>query len=189
MLAAAGATVTFPEVIAGKLPLPKLRVMVSALLYDKLAKAATPFIAVTLVVPCRAAVPAFRVTVTTVLLSLVTRLPNESRSWTAGTGEKVTPAVAVAGGWVWITRLAVGDELTVNTELAALLRPLALAANCLFAPAASIRRFVNDTVPLPAPLPMSRLVVPWSGPVPAAKLTVTFKLAGKPTIELFPKAS
>ena len=74
-------------------------------------------------------------------------------------------------------------------ELVALLNPLALALNCLYVPAASISKSVKVTVPFPADVPMSRLVVPWSGPDPAASDKPTDKLLGNPTVELFPKAS
>ena len=78
---------------------------------------------------------------------------------------------------------------TVNTLLTALLRPLALAVNCLLVPAASIRRSLKLAVPLPAPVPMSMLVVPWSGPVPPVRLTVRVRLPGRPTVDKLPKAS
>ena len=65
-----------------------------------MAKVARPLEAVAVVAPCIAAVPALRVAVTTVLLSVVTALPKESWSWSTGAGEKALPAVAEAGGWV-----------------------------------------------------------------------------------------
>ena len=65
--------------------------------------------------------------------------------------------------------------LTVKVLLAAELMPLAEAVNCLFVPVTSISRLVNTAVPLPAPLPISAVVVPWSGPVPALKLIATMK--------------
>src|SRR5262245_39153959 len=96
-------------------------------------------------------------------------------------GEKLTPAVAEAGGWVRITRLATAAGLTLNVLLRALLRPLALALSCLLVPAASMRRSLKATTPLPALLPISRLVVPCNGPVPLLRLRVTLKLAANPT--------
>ena len=121
---------------------------------------ATPLEAVAVVVPCIDAVPAFRVAVTTVLLSLVTRLPNASRSWITGAGEKAVPAVADEGGCVWITRAEAVAGFTVKLLLAMLLRPLALAVNCLLLPAASIRKLLNVAVPFPLPVPISTLAVP-----------------------------
>ncbi len=61
-------------------------------------KVATPPLTVTPVVPCKLDEPRPRVAVTNVLLSVVTRLLNTSRSWMTGAGENATPAVAVAGG-------------------------------------------------------------------------------------------
>ncbi len=71
----------------------------------------------------------------------------------------------------------------------ALLKPLAAALSCLLVPVTSISNPLNAAVPLSPVVPMSRLVVPCSGPVPAAKLMVTLRLAGKPTTELLPNAS
>src|SRR5216684_7513281 len=99
-LAAAGLTVTLAEVTAVRPDAEKFRLMVSATLYDKLAKVAFPLTAVTLVAPCKEPVPKSRVALTTVLLSVVTRLPNASRSWMTEAGENAAPAVAEAGGWV-----------------------------------------------------------------------------------------
>ena len=82
--------------------------------------------------------------------------------------------------------MAVTAGLTVKVLLAALLRPEALAVSCLFVPAASMRKLVNETVPLPAAVPMSSVVVPCKGSVPLTRLRLTLKLAGKPTVELFP---
>src|SRR6266478_5488819 len=96
--AGAGLTLTLPEVVPVRLPLPKSIVIVSALLYERLENVANPFAAVTLVVPCNAAVPALRVAVTTVPLSLVTRFPKASCNRTTAAGENTTPAVAVVGG-------------------------------------------------------------------------------------------
>src|SRR5262245_2992515 len=155
LLAAAGPTVTLLEVVPVKLPLLKAIVMVSALVYERFANVTKPLIAVTLVVPCKAAVPALRVAVTTVLLSVVTRFPNASSSRTTGAGENAAPAVAVVGGWVAITSLAAAAAFTVNELLIPSLRPLALAVNCLLLPAESISRLLKAAVPLPAPVPMS----------------------------------
>ena len=154
-----------------------------------MANVAKPLTAVTLVVPCNATVPALRVAVTTVLLSVVTRFPKASTRRTTGAGEKAVPAVVVVGGWVWMTRLAAAEGLTVNALLTALLKPLALAVSCLLAPAVSICKLLNETVPLPPPVPMSKFVAPERGPVPEVRFTVTFRLVGNPATELLPNWS
>src|SRR5947199_3207387 len=100
LFAAAGLTVTLLDKVEDKVPLVKAMVMVSALLYERLENVATPLTTVTLVVPCREAVPPLRVAVMTVLLSVVTRLPKASRIWTTGAGEKAAPATADEG-MVW----------------------------------------------------------------------------------------
>src|ERR1044071_832293 len=78
---------------------------------------------------------------------------------------------------------------TVKTLLKALLKPEALAVSCLLVPAASTRRSVKEAEPLPAAVPMSKVVVPCSGPVPEVKASVTGRLAGKPVLETFPNWS
>ena len=84
--------------------------------------------------------------------------------------------------------LAAAAGLTLKTLLTVEPRPAALAVNCLF-PAASISRLLKPARPFPAAVPMSSVVVPWSGPVPEARPMVTFRLAGNPKLELFPNAS
>ena len=145
----------------------------------------TPLTAVRLVVPCNVPLPALRAAVTTVVLSLLRRLPNWSSIRITGCWAKATPAVAVAEGWVCKVSRVPRPALTVNTLLVAVINPLALAVSCLFVPAVSISRLVNRT----APLPRFRFVVPCNGPVPESRLTVTLRLAGKPTVELFPNGS
>src|SRR6266568_2414126 len=148
-----------------------------------------PPLAVAVVVPCRVALPKLRAALTTVLLSLVRRFPKTSSIRICGCGAKAVPAVAVLAGWVWMVSLLADPALTVKTLLATLPRPLALAVSCLLVPAASIRKSVNETVPLPAPVPMSNDAVPCMGPAPLLRLNVTFRLAGNPALELFPNAS
>ena len=86
-------------------------------------------------------------------------------------------------------RLLAAPGLTVKMLLRPEVKPLALAVSCLSAPRMSIRRSVKAAVPLPAPTPMSRVVVPWSGPVPELRVTVSGRLAGKPLLESLPKVS
>ena len=78
---------------------------------------------------------------------------------------------------------------TVKVLLTPLLKPLALAVNCLLVPAESISRFVNVATALPAAVPMSRLVVPRRGPVPVVRVRVTILLAGRPVVETLPNWS
>ncbi len=54
--------------------------------------------ALKLVVPCKAPLPAFRLAVTVVPLSLLRKLPNWSSIRTFGCWAKAAPAVAVAEG-------------------------------------------------------------------------------------------
>ena len=80
---------------------------------------------------------------------------------------------------------------TLKTLLTALLKlpPAGLAVNCLFVPAESTSKSVKATIPLPALVPISCVVVPSNGPVPALRVRVTFWLAPRPTIELLPNWS
>ena len=77
-------------------------------------------------------------------------------------------------------------EPIVKTVLRALVKPLALAVNCLLVPAESISRLVNVATALPAAVPMSRLVVPSRDPVPVVRASVTILLDGSPVVELLP---
>src|SRR6266446_10172335 len=106
-----------------------------------------------------------------------------------GAGENAAPAVAVSGGWVWITRAVAAAGATVNTLLTPLLKPEALAVSCLLVPAASMRRLVNVATPLPAEVPMFRPVVPCSGLVPEVSDKVSDKVGGRPRVELLPNWS
>src|SRR5437762_10170913 len=103
-----------------------------------------------------------------------------------GAGESTTPAVAVAGGCVWIARAAAGAVLTVNAVLTSLLKPEALAVSCLPVPAVSIRKSEKAAEPLPPALPMFKADVPCNGPDPLVRLRFTLRLAGRPTAELLP---
>ena len=47
----------------------------------------------------------------------------------------------------------------------------------------------DETVPFPAPVPISSVAVPCSVPVPLVIEIVTVRLADNPTVELFPNAS
>ena len=100
LLAVPALTATLPEVASVKVPLLNLIVIVWAMSYDRSVKVTTPLTAVRLVVPCKAPLPAARLAVTTVVLSLVNKLPDGSSMRITGCWAKTTPAVAVAEGWV-----------------------------------------------------------------------------------------
>src|ERR1051325_10985037 len=94
----------------------------------------------------------------------------------------VTVAVKVTG---WPKTLGLGElesvvAVGVARTLRALLRPLALAVSCLLVPDMSMRRLVKLAVPLPAPVPMSSVVLPWRGPAPEGSDKVTDKVEGSP---------
>src|SRR6266487_3770617 len=84
-----------------------------------------------------------------------------------------------------MTRRVAASGLTVKVPLTPALKPVAVAVSCLLVPAESIRKSVKAAVPLP----MSRVAVPVNGPLPELRVTVTFRLAGKPIVELLPKGS
>ena len=84
-----------------------------------------------------------------------------------------------------MTRRVAAPGLTVKVPLTPALKPVAVAVSCLLVPAESIRKSVKAAVPLP----MSRVAVPVNGPLPELRVTVTFRLAGKPIVELLPKGS
>ena len=91
------------EVVLLKLPLLKLMVMFVATLWKRLVKAAKPFVARAVRVPCKVPLPALREAVTTVLLSALPlaalrRLPNLSWTPMPGCWANTTPAVAVGEG-------------------------------------------------------------------------------------------
>src|ERR1051326_6615425 len=116
-LAAAGLTTTLPEVALLSPLLLKLIVMVPALVMDKLPNAATPFTAVTPVVPCSTPLPAARVALTTVLLSRERNSPNASGTWMAGCCQKAPPAVALLEGGVPTTTCAAPAALILKLAL------------------------------------------------------------------------
>src|SRR2546425_5978537 len=88
-----------------------------------------------------------------------------------------------------MVRWSAAAGLTVKVLLTALVKPLALAVNCLLVPAESISRLVKVATALPAVVPMSKLVVPTRGPVPVVKVRVTILLAGRPVVETLPNWS
>ncbi len=74
---------------------------------------------------------------------------------------------------------------TLKLVLTVLVRPVALAVSCLL-PTTSISRLVKAAVPFPADVPMSRLVVPCSDPVPEESVRLTGTLDARPETELLP---
>ena len=124
-LAAAGLTAMAVEVVLVRLPLVNWMVILVAMLCARLTKLTTPPAAVTLVVPCKAPLPALRVAVTTVLPSLLLRLPNWSSIRICGCGANATPAVAVLGGWVkMVSWLAAAGPTATLLEVAPVKLPL-----------------------------------------------------------------
>ena len=78
---------------------------------------------------------------------------------------------------------------TVKAVLVALVRPVLLARSCLPVPAVSTAKPEKLTMPLPAAVPMSSAVIPWSEPLPLLRLRLAVWLLPRPTVELLPKGS
>ena len=116
---------------------------------DRLVKLAKPLTAVVVIGPCSVPAPLLRVAVTTVLLSELIKLPNESSMRSTGCWTNTKPAVAVLEGCVWIVRRLAAALLTANELLTALVKLVLLAVSCLV-PVTSILRLVNMAAPLPA---------------------------------------
>ena len=88
-----------------------------ARMWYKLVNVTTPPTAMMLVVPCKAPLPAVRVAVTTVLLSLERKLPNWSSIRITGWGAKTKPAVALGEGCVRIvSRFAAAGPTVILLE-------------------------------------------------------------------------
>src|SRR5436190_7089777 len=119
--AAAGLTAIVLELLPLKPEALKASVMLVATLWERLVKVTRPLTAVRLVVPCKVPLPALRVAVTTVVLLFVSRLPAASSTRITGCWAKVTPAVAVDEGCVWITRRAAGPNSINRPKLVLLL--------------------------------------------------------------------
>src|SRR6266567_3743597 len=189
LLASAGLTAILAEVVPATPALAKSIVMVVATKCERLVKLTNPLTALSAVLPCRTPLPPLRLAVTTVVLSPVRKLPKLSSTRMTGCWAKITPAVAVADGWICMVNRLAAAGATLKKLPSALVNPLAVALNCLLVPAESISKSLQLTTPLPAPVPMSRLVVPKSGPVPLLRVNVTVRLAGKPLVESLPNWS
>ena len=122
LLAAPGLITTLSEVTSTTPPLAKSRVMVVATLCERLVNVTRPPDAVRFVVPCNVPLPALRVAVTTVLLSLLRKLSNSSSTRRTGCWAKSTPAVAVAEGCVCIAKWSAAAALTAMVLEVALVR-------------------------------------------------------------------
>src|SRR6266581_2478510 len=189
LLAGAGLTAILAELVPATPALAKSIVMVVATRCERLVKVTKPLTALSAVVPCKRPLPPLRLAVTTVVLSPVRRLPRLSSTRMTGCWTKITPAVAVADGWLCMVNRLAAPGPTLKKLLSALVNPLAVALNCLLVPAESISKSLQLTTPLPAPVPMSRFVVPKSGPLPLLRVKVTVRLAGKPLVESLPNWS
>ena len=189
LLAGAGLTAILAEVVPATPALAKSMVMVVATRCERLVKLTNPLTALSAALPCKTPLPPLRLVVTTVVLSPVRKLPKLSSTRMTGCWAKITPAVAVADGWLWMVNRLAAAGLTLKKLLRPLVKPLAVALNCLLVPAESISKSLQLTTPLPAPVPMSRLVVPKRRPVPLARVKVTVWLAGRPLVESLPNWS
>ena len=74
----------------------------------------------------------------------------------------------------------------VNSEPGVSANPAADAVICLFVPASLHSTVVKVAVPLPADVPISRLVVPSSDPEPEVRLRIRLRLRGRPTDDGLP---
>src|SRR5207249_2978321 len=117
-------------------PLVNAIVMLVATVCDRLVKLTRPATAVRLVAPCKTPLPALRAARTTVLLSLLRKLPNWSSIRITGCWAKATPAVAVGEGCVWI----------VNRFAAAALTTTLLEADPVKLPLLKLRLIVSATL-------------------------------------------
>ena len=95
-----GPTTMLLEFVAVKPLAVKLMLIVFAKLCDRLVNVTTPPAGVRLVVPCNVPLPRLRAAVTTVLLSLLRKLPNWSSIRITGWLVKAAPAAAVEEGCV-----------------------------------------------------------------------------------------
>src|SRR2546430_2741872 len=127
LLAGAGLTAILAEVVPATPPLAKSIVIVVATRWERLVKLTNPLTALSAVLPCKTPLPPLRLPVTTVVLSPVRRLPKLSSTRTVGCWAKITPAVAVADGWLWMVNRLAAAGLTLKKLLRPLVKPLVLA--------------------------------------------------------------
>src|SRR5438034_5429505 len=151
LLAGAGLTAILAEVVPapGRPGLAKSIVIVVATKCERLGKVTNPLTALSAVLPCKTPLPPLRLAVTTVLLSPVRRLPKLSSTRMTGCWTKITPAVAVADGWLWMVNRLAAPGLTLKKLLRPLVKPLVVALNCLLAPAESNSKSHQMSTPCP----------------------------------------
>src|SRR6266568_1488260 len=108
--------------------------MLVATVWYRFVNVARPFKAEAVTVPCKVPAPLARAAVTTVLLSELIRLPNESSILATGCGAKIMPAVVLVEGWVWIvSRLAAAGLTAIVPEITLVRLPLLKATVILVA--------------------------------------------------------
>ena len=170
LLKAPRLTTTLADVAGapGRPGLAKSMLIVVATLCERLVKLTTPLTAARLVAPCKAPLPAFRLAVTTVLLSLARKLPKASSIRTTGCGAKATPAVAAAEGWVWIVSRLAAAGLTATVVEVTPARPGLLKVMVML-----VAMLCAKSVKLTMPPMAVRLVVPCKAPLPAARAALT----------------
>ena len=144
----------------------KSMVMAAATLCERLVNVTTPATAARLVVPCRTPLPALRVAVTTVPLSLLRKLPNWSSIRTTGCWAKTTPAVAVEAGCVWMVKWWAAAGLMAKATLSPVESAPLLAVSFLV-PARLMLRSLKEATPL---VSVVLVVVPLKTPVPVLRL-------------------
>src|SRR6266436_3074043 len=119
LLAAAGLTAMLVEVAPLRPELAKASVILVATMCERLVKATMPPTAVRFVVPCKFPLPELRDAATTVLLSLLRRLPNWSSIRITGCCAKSAPAIAADEGCAWmVSRLAAAGFTAMVAEVA-----------------------------------------------------------------------
>ena len=147
-------------------------------------KVATPFTAVTLVVPERVPPPGFVPSATvTVPVNPVAVFPCASSAVTCTAGVIAAPAVVLFGGTVK-TSWAAAPDVTLNAALVAGLTALAAAVSVYPVPLLFTLRSENVATPATG----ATVLVPESVPPPGLAPSATVTLAAKPGT-VFPNAS
>src|SRR6266566_10059843 len=161
-------TTTLLEVTPVRLEALKSMVMVAIVSCARLVKVARPLTVVTLSVPSKLPVPALRVAVTVLPLSVFTRLPNWSSMRITGCWANGAVTVAVADGWVWMANRVAGAALTTTLPEVAVVKPGAVKLIVIVL-ATVWKRLVKVAMPLTA----VAVVVPCKVPAPAFRAAVT----------------
>ena len=95
--------------------------------------------------------------------------------------QSIIPPAVLDG--IAVPPVARSTPSTVKTALRPLVNALAEAVICLLEPASLHSTVVNVAIPLPAAVPIFRLVVPRSEPEPPVSARATLRLDGKPTLD------